>query len=498
MALVSTSISLNLPSENRNNFRDVSFSSYLHADEEAFVLKLAEESRSRLGSPMSITNGHVNHGRNDTEDREIDVFSAEKYFNERTNDSPKIANKDVSNHQQKRDYLLDIIPTKEKQTPSIRSETSWTSRSALLHRSSRNQKPRRTIKVHVKSFLTRIGCNCSCNDKNSVEIHDYMSDNYSNKNINSGFVTCKEKQAIETYDINVDKSQSSSWFQKDWHCKGFDELVVGLKTDDDFSFPVFNSETRNQPVKMKLQEEEDKTKRESLEVFAFPLLESGKNSLLNWDAITPRMKETEISASSNYDTDSDSSSNLFEIENLSHNSNYPFITRQESDGMSSCITPTTCYAPSEASIEWSVVTASVLDYVDPNYSLHFSPLPQIDLRNSEEQRTNTASPYEPRKTALNAKNTRGKDMTKQRPSILLSCKNHKAVEVAGDAYTTNDKAFSSARIHQRSESFTSMTRFQAENKMEAFDHIRNRQHSFDARFLSRSNSGLAAHLLHIQ
>ncbi|KAL2559535.1 Protein PHYTOCHROME KINASE SUBSTRATE 1 [Forsythia ovata] len=351
MAMVSTSISLNLPTENRNNFRDVSFSSYLNADEEAFVLKLAEENRSRLGSSMSITNEHVNHGRNNTEDREIDVFGAEKYFN----DSLKIVNKDVSNHQQKRDYLLDIIPTKEKQTPSIRSETSWNSRSALLHRSSRNQKPRRTIKVHGKSFLTRIGCNCSCNDNNSVEIHDYMTDNYSNKNINTGFVTCKKKQAIETYDINVDKSQSNSWFKKDWHCKGFDELVVGLKTDDHFSFPVFNSETRNQPVKMKLQEEEDKTKRESLEVFAFPLLESGKNSLLNWDAITPRMKETEISASSNYDTDTDLSV----------------------------------------------------------------------LSDSEEQRTNSATPYEPRKTALNAKNTRGKDMTKRRPSILLSCKNHR-------------------------------------------------------------------------
>ncbi|KAL2559533.1 protein PHYTOCHROME KINASE SUBSTRATE 1-like [Forsythia ovata] len=92
MAMVSTSISLNLPSENRNNFRDVSFSSYLNADEEALVLKLAEENRSRLGSSMSITNEHVNHGRNNTEDREIDVFGAEKYFN----DSLKIVNKRMS------------------------------------------------------------------------------------------------------------------------------------------------------------------------------------------------------------------------------------------------------------------------------------------------------------------------------------------------------------------------------------------------------------------
>lgn len=44
------------------------------------------------------------------------------------------------------------------------------------------------------------------------------------------------------------------------------------------------------------------------------------------------------------------SSNLFEIENLSGSEN-PMFTRQESDGMSSCMTSTTKYEPSETSID---------------------------------------------------------------------------------------------------------------------------------------------------
>ncbi|CAB4264614.1 unnamed protein product [Prunus armeniaca] len=57
------------------------------------------------------------------------------------------------------------------------------------------------------------------------------------------------------------------------------------------------------------------------------------------------------------ESDSDASSDLFEIESLTGKAN-PFLARQASDAATSgCMTPTTCYAPSEASIEWSVVTA---------------------------------------------------------------------------------------------------------------------------------------------
>ncbi|MCI01260.1 protein PHYTOCHROME KINASE SUBSTRATE 1, partial [Trifolium medium] len=59
----------------------------------------------------------------------------------------------------------------------------------------------------------------------------------------------------------------------------------------------------------------------------------------------------------NDDAASDASSDLFEIESLKGKSSNNFLTRQTSDAASSCVSPNN-YAPSEASIEWSVVTAS--------------------------------------------------------------------------------------------------------------------------------------------
>ncbi|CAH8387556.1 unnamed protein product [Eruca vesicaria subsp. sativa] len=56
------------------------------------------------------------------------------------------------------------------------------------------------------------------------------------------------------------------------------------------------------------------------------------------------------------DTKSDSGSDLFEIENLTEKPKH-LLTRQGSDPASP-----TCYTPSEVSIEWSIVTASVADF----------------------------------------------------------------------------------------------------------------------------------------
>ena len=81
--------------------------------------------------------------------------------------------------------------------------------------------------------------------------------------------------------------------------------------------------------------------------------------MLSWDA-TPKV-ETENSKGNNNDTESDASSDLFEIESLTGKAN-PFLARHASDAASGCVTPTTCYAPSEASVEWSVVTASAADF----------------------------------------------------------------------------------------------------------------------------------------
>ncbi|KAL2546764.1 Protein PHYTOCHROME KINASE SUBSTRATE 1 [Forsythia ovata] len=449
---------------------DASFSLYLNGGEETFVLKPADANQSQESS--STTHEPIHLGRKKAEDREIDVFTADKYFNEGANNGP--ITKELPNQQHKKKDPLQIFDIKEKariQTRSIPSESSWNSRSALLLNIPRNQQPCR--KSNKKSFLASIACNCSCNDKNSVEIDDYTGDNYFNKSVSSRVDNGKEKQELENSDTVPRK--------EDWQCKELDGIRAKLKTDDHFSFPVSNLKTGNPAVKTELQEAEDNSMRKSLEVFGSPILESGKNSsilekrltMLNWDTISPRVEEIEIPSSSNgihNDSDSDTSSDLFEIESLSKNAN-PFLTRQASDcnSVSSCITHTTCYAPSEASIEWSVITASAADF--------------STMSDTEELRSTTATIAYPQKTVLNPPKWR-------RPSILSGCKSHTAVRVAGDA-------FPNARRHNQTESFTPVTRFHAESKMTGFNK-RNSQNSFDSSSLSRSHSGRATHLLYIQ
>ncbi|CAA2953361.1 Hypothetical predicted protein [Olea europaea subsp. europaea] len=445
------------------NLGRTSFSWYLNGGEKTLVHKPADSNQSQ-NSSSSTTHIPFHLGKKKAEDTEIDVFTADKYFNEGTVDSPKT--KELPNQKHKKKDPLQIFDIKEKTTTSpqsIHSESSGNSRSLLLHNIPRNQQPCR--KSNKKSFLANIGCSCSGNEKNSVEIDDYKGDNYLNKSISSRVDNGKAKQELENRDVVASK--------EDLQGKKLDEIQVKLKTEDHISFPVFNPKTVNPAVEMELQEVEDNSMI-SLEVFGLPILQNGKNSLilekkltmLKWDTISPRVEEIEVPASSNRaykDSDSDTSSDLFEIESLSKNAN-SFISRQESDGnsMSTCFTPTTCYAPSEASIEWSVITASGADL--------------STMSDTEERRPTittaaaTATIAYPQKTVLNLPKW-------HRPSILSGCKSHTAVRVAGDAFPI-------ARRHHQPECFTPVTRFQAESKLTRFDK-RNRKNTFDSSFLSR-------------
>lgn len=102
--------------------------------------------------------------------------------------------------------------------------------------------------------------------------------------------------------------------------------------------------------------------RNSIEVFGAAATVKGevaknmerKLSMLTWDAI-PKAQSTAAPSGVVDDEDevgSDGSSDLFEIENIAN----PI------DDAAICISPASQYAPSEASIQWSVVTASALDY----------------------------------------------------------------------------------------------------------------------------------------
>ncbi|KAL1569812.1 protein PHYTOCHROME KINASE SUBSTRATE 2-like [Salvia divinorum] len=106
--------------------------------------------------------------------------------------------------------------------------------------------------------------------------------------------------------------------------------------------------------------------------------------------------------STSSDSDSDASSDLFEIKSFYIDN--PFE-------------PTTCFAPS---IERSVVTASAADF-----SL---------LSDSDDASSTILTPCI-KKSGLNAKTASFREMPKIRPSILSGCKSQKAISVAGDAQT---------------------------------------------------------------
>ncbi|KAI4328431.1 hypothetical protein L6164_020787 [Bauhinia variegata] len=260
------------------------------------------------------------------------------------------------------------------------------------------------------------------------------------------------------------------------------------------AFQTVNSALGTQLMKMQLGQGEEEKPRKSLEVFGSPIMERRSKSLSfdkrltipSWDA-APKLEEIDFSEipGGNYnDAASDASSDLFEIESLTGKSN-PFLARQNSDVASGCVTPTTGYAPSEASIEWSVVTASAADY--------------SVMSDFEEARSvaTIRSPPGPAFTSPNGKIKANKEMQRRRPSMLLGCKSHKAVRVAGDAFITYEKPSSDPHIRRRSDTFLQATRFQAETKLGNLGPSNGQQHSYATRPMQRSHSPHATQFLYI-
>lgn len=419
----SSKTGLSSPPETTKNVREPSFSSYLDGPETTFVLKLGG-----LSPSISTPHDHILLAKNTTDDREIGVFDAEKYFNEGLNRTPKVCPKELSSPHHKKDAPTEVLAIKEHPPTaplsSIRSESSWNSRSALLHTISRNQKP---TKANKKSFLATIGCNCSCADNYSTETNDCVEETSSIKSSN----TAKSRKGDKTSDHMVKKPNSDSKFGR-------------VNSEGHFTFPVFT------PKK------DEAAKRKPLEVYGSPAMEK-KVSMMAWDAISPSVSEEiripSISSEMHNDSDSDSSSDLFEIESLTKGN--PFLSRQESVG----------YAPSEASIEWSVITASAADF--------------SVLSDSEEFTVPC-----PKKGGINSKLGSLKEIPKLRPSILSGCKNHRAVSVAGDAHRPIEQDTSNAR-----KSITLIS------KVAIFD-AKSRTQSFDARILSQKRPGNSARLLY--
>uniref|UniRef100_A0A2P2J098 Uncharacterized protein MANES_06G093600 n=1 Tax=Rhizophora mucronata TaxID=61149 RepID=A0A2P2J098_RHIMU len=211
----------------------------------------------------------------------------------------------------------------------------------------------------------------------------------------------------------------------DFRSQRTEKMSIGSNRADYFLLPNVNSGVQS----LTLVREEQKTKeddpRESLEVFGSHKLKKEdiarnlerKLSVLTWDAIPKarNLPTASITSQVYEDAESDASSDLFEIESISRILD-PVFAKQKSDGLSACMSPASRYEPSEASVDWSVVTASAAD---------FSAASDHDEKKLAENSTNSGLMPATRKTRSNG---------------LLSCKSHKAVKVAETAYKRNEKA----------------------------------------------------------
>ncbi|CAL5196898.1 unnamed protein product [Lathyrus oleraceus] len=399
------------------NSNDAIFSPYLNNKERNFIGKIGES--SQIVNPfINQRNSPLHQVQKTDESGEIGVFGAEKYFNRKVVETPRVSTK----------YQV------EYGTPSISSASTWNSQNALLKKDSeKNIKD----KVHSKSVLSSLGLICSCSDKDSVDISDHAGEiSFNNKTSNYGAVDGKTtpKKVFnlgldDDLSIKIRKPSSELFINKD---------VFFQKQENLSEKNSFASNSRNHLVKMKIPLDEENTPRKSLEVFGTPdpILMNNKRSSLSIDKrlIFPS-KMVEI-VDANYDDDgSDASSDLFEIESLKEKSSNNFLNRRTSDAAS------TCYAASEASVEWSVVTASAAVMSDCE-----------DQMSEFTVRSPIKAPRE---------------IPRRRPGMLLGCKSHKAVRVAGDAFITYEKQSLSPKIGNRNKNnvISQVARFPGETNV---------------------------------
>ncbi|KAG7563369.1 hypothetical protein ISN44_As10g001800 [Arabidopsis suecica] len=365
-----------------------SSSSYLSSKEDAVV------TTKKLMEPSKTLNMNINPKQEEfgdekkmvkkaTEDPEIGVFGAEKYFNGDMDSDQGSSVLSLTNPEVERTIVESKQSAKKSTgTPSVRSESSWNSQSVLLQNklmnscnSSFKEKKNNNGQIqkvsnNKKSFLANLGCKCACSDGNSVDVDDKISAKRS-ADPNISVITMKkiENQMRSSVDMNT-------------------ELI-------------------------KIQKQEELSQRKSLDVFGSPVTIEKNTTVVQKKLPLPPWK----SRTEEEDTKSegsDSSSDLFEIEGLTGNPK-PFLTRQGSDPASP-----TCYAPSEVSVEWSIVTASAADFsvmsecaTSPVRRNRSSQIPRIPI------------------TAKSAPQRR-KSSSSGGSGFLMSCKSHKSVMVSGD------------------------------------------------------------------
>ncbi|KAF3437709.1 hypothetical protein FNV43_RR20465 [Rhamnella rubrinervis] len=432
--------------DSNTDLRDASFS-YLRAGE-------GFEHNNHSGSVHHHIPPLMSLGRSTTkssdEEGEISVFGAERYFNMILDDNKKSINNRIGYHKKEiminssssnNNQVHDLQRTRTRSsfgpgTPSSCSEVSWNSQKPLLPTLIRNPSESKKKKLNGKNIFAKFSCGGSCSDKKSIYVHeDQVRHGSGGVHVHVHDENKVKKEVLcQTDLVNAPPKPPQT------RLLGAENDVVSNKEDQHFAFPILSSSGHVQASidensQLKEEEEEEEVERKSLEIFGTTTMKGDvvtinlerKLSMLTWDAIpkTQSVLTTPVSSTRmNDDIDSDASSDLFEIENLTVSTGFqPFYTRQVSDGMSSCMTPTSRYEPSEASIDWSVVTSSAAggaDYDEKRLSV------------------NSRSSNYVAKTKAGLVDNMDQVMQRSKTSGLLGCKNRKAVRVAETAYRTKD------------------------------------------------------------
>ncbi|TYJ42343.1 hypothetical protein E1A91_A03G082900v1 [Gossypium mustelinum] len=221
---------------------------------------------------------------------------------------------------------------------------------AKLYDKSRSEN--RRTKVDGRSFFSSLGSSGSSSDGKSV---------YLNQNVVHGKDYSKEHIRVDHRPIDMD---------------GTKLVQAKFKVEDEFDTQIFDP-------------------RKSLEVF-------GSSGMNKGDIAKNLEKKLCMLLGDDDDEHSEGSSDLFEIGNILGDG-------EASDGMSSCMM--TPYAPSETSIQWSVVTASTA-----------ADCSVVSGYNDE---TKSA-----KSIRAPASKTTTKEAQRSRSGGILGCRRHKAVMVA--------------------------------------------------------------------
>lgn len=364
------------------NLRVDSFNSYLNTAPDAhnFVFEVP--------GPIQDPTSAFTFSHQIPKDGEIGVFGADKYFNMKLEyqTGTKTAYK-INQAAAPANLGRNIMPT----TPSLTSETtSWNSQRALLQGNESQMKQKKGM---TRRLFMGFGCRGPCFDKKSVHVDE-----------TEGFYTSKP---------------SRTGSERHGH-----PPIPALAPPLNLAAAAAAEAEVEAKTMMKIEDLDQS--RPSIEVFG-SLNRSVKGdtvatnmerklSMLTWDAIPKgRNLPTSRNGTSTVcdDMASDASSDLFEIENIS-GSIFPLLAADDDDidTMSNCMSPTTShYAPSEASIQWSVVTASAADYSFNDESVSVAGDAAVS-----------------KKVVVK----RGKEVQKVGKAAggFLGCKSHKAVDVA--------------------------------------------------------------------